>query len=601
MNGDDLRFGVLGPLTVHSGARGAMQLRSPKYRIVLAALLLAPGRTVPVAELAEAVWGTRPPADARRALQLHILRVRAAFAQSRLAPVIVSDPGGYRIDVDPGTVDTGSLARLLGEADAAAHRDDPDAEAAALRGALTLWRGEPLCDVPSDLLHRTYVPALDKQRLSILTRFHDLGLRLGRLDETAESALQYLGRYPLAEPLWRQLVTALHRAGRRADALQAYERARQRFADDLAVAPGPALRQLHASVLADRLVTADRAGPPGVPRQVPNAIAGFVARTAELRQLEALVGGGDRRPVAVTGTGGIGKTALAAYVARRAADTFPDGQLWIDLRGYDARPALPPAQALTILLGSLGVPGTLLPADLDGLTRRYRSVMAGRRALVVLDNARDAAQVRALLPGRSPSLVLVTSRRTLGDMTGGHVLRLGPFDRAAGRALLVERLGAARVERESAAADGIVELCEGLPLALAVAAARALAHPAVPLARLHRQLRYVDAPLDRFAGSDARADVRTVLSWSYLALRPRAAALLRRLGQQPGLIVRECFAADRAALDELVEAHLITERRAGAFGMHPLVHAYAAEQPGGRQHGLGGGERGRAAELAGRR
>ncbi|MFG3685506.1 BTAD domain-containing putative transcriptional regulator [Micromonospora sp. NPDC047740] len=591
MNRGDLSFGLLGPLAVRSATHGQLHIRSPKHRILLAALLLAPGQAVPVANLAEAVWGTRPPANARRALQLHVLRVRALFMEAGLAPVIARDAGGYRIDIDANAVDAWSVTRLVDEADAAARRTDPQNELAALSRALDLWRGEPLCDVPSDLLHGRYVPVLDEQQLRIVERYHDVGLQLGRFDETAESALRHLARYPLAEPLWHQLITALHSSGRRADALQAYHQARQQLAADLGVGPGRALQRLYASVLSGHSATADLAGPPDVPRQLPNAIAGFVGRSPELRQLEALIDRSDRQPAvaALTGMGGIGKTALAAHFARRAADAFPDGQLWIDLRGYDARPALTPTQALTILLRSLGEQSSQMPTDLDGLTERYRSVMADRRALIVLDNARDAGQVRALLPGGSPSLLLITSRHMLSDVVvraRGQALRLEPLDRQEACALLTARLGADRVDGEPEAVNGIVDVCGGLPLALAIVAAHGVACPTAPLADLPGQLQAADADLDRFSSNDVRADVRTVLSWSYQALGPQAAQLFRRLGLHPSPAIREAAAAGlveagpagvRPLLDELVAEHLIAEPQPGSFVMNRLVHAYAVE------------------------
>jgi DNA-binding SARP family transcriptional activator len=499
VSGDGPSFRLLGPLAVRSAAHGPLLIRSPKHRILLAALLLASGSAVPVTDLADAVWGTRPPTNAKRALQLHVLRVRSLLAKGGFGRPLRSVPGGYRIDVDPGTVDVWSIARLVDEADAAARRGDSIGELTTLGRALDLWRGEPLCDVPSDLLHVEHLPGLDEQKLRIVERYHDVNLRLGRFDETAESARRQLERHPLAEPLWHQLITALYRSGRRADALQAYHGARRALTADLAVGPGPALQRLYANVLSDRIKVLDPAGPPGVPRQLPAAIAGFVGRSTELRHLETLVDRSDRGPAvaALTGMGGIGKTALAAHFARRVADAFPDGQLWVDLRGYDAGPALTPTQALTSILRSLGSAGCDVSTSLLGLTERYRSIMSVRRVLVVLDNAQSSDQVRALLPDASPGLALVTSRQTLTDVVpsaSGRALRLKPFERCEARALLAARLGEVRANSEPDAVDAIADMCGGLPLALAVVAARGVTSPTLPLAGLLRHLQMRGRP-----------------------------------------------------------------------------------------------------------
>jgi tetratricopeptide (TPR) repeat protein len=423
------------------------------------------------------------------------------------------------------------------------------------------------------------------------------------------------GRHAGHERLWQQLMTALYRAGRQADALAAYQRARQMLIEEAGLEPSPALATVHQQILAHdpRLlpepapatVAAETAAaetvptaaaPPGRPAQLPRAASTFTGRAGELAQLDGLLAGAAEagRPTtvviaAVAGTAGVGKTALAVRWAHQVADQFPDGQLYVNLRGFDpGAPALAPAEAVRGFLDALGVPAERIPVSLDAQAALYRSTLAGKRILVVLDNARDAEQARPLLPGTPTAMVVVTSRNQLTPLVadGAHPLILATLSSVEAHELLAARLGPARVTAEPAAVGDIVTACARLPLALAIAAARAAIHPDFPLAALAAELTQARDRLDALTAGDPATDVRAVLSWSYQALSPAARRLFRLLGLHPGPDVSAPVAASlagqpppeaRALLTELAQANLLTEHLPGRYGCHDLLRAYAAD------------------------
>ena len=583
----DSAFGVLGP--IEARVRGhAVPIRSPKHRVVLAALLLRAGSPVSNKELAVAVWGSHQPEAPRRAVQVIVTRLRASLSTTR----IVTCPDGYMIDIPAESLDLVRFRRWLDRADEAAERSDLGATAAALSEALSQWRGEPLADVPSELLRRQHVPRLLERRLQALERRMDTELRLGRHLELVDELVAATAEHPLRERFWVQLMTALHRGGRRTEALAAYHDGRRHLVDALGVEPGEEMRELHALLL-----SAPTAGPGSstvfpVPRQLPPEVPGFVGRTRAIAGLDEVLAGGrdDLAPIVViSGTAGVGKTALALNWSRRMADRFPDGQLWVNLRGYDHRPTMKTGQALVGFLRALGVPAMAIPSDLDSQSALFRSLMDGRRALVVVDNADAAEQVRPLLPGGPGAAVIVTTRSQLTGLVatdGAHATILDLFTEDEGRQMLARRLGAGRVSAEPAATEQIVERCARLPLALAVAAARAAQRPTEPLQTLADQLRAARERLDEFAGPDATTDARAVFSWSYRTLSEPAARLFRLLGVHPGPDLTAYAMASLAAIpraeirplvDELTGAHLITERTTGRYALHDLLRAYATE------------------------
>jgi DNA-binding SARP family transcriptional activator/tetratricopeptide (TPR) repeat protein len=569
----------------------------PKRRVLLAALLLSAGRPVPVADLTDAIWADAPPDHPRRTVQMYVTRLRTLLedAEPGAGALVVTSADGYLIDVAVEQVDLLRFERRLADADSAAERSDPDAESAALVGALAEWRGEPLSDVPSELLRREAVPRLRWQRIRAIERRIDLDLRRGRHAEMVDELRTLTAQEPLREPLWAQLMRALDGSGRRSDALAAYQTARHHLADEAGLDPGEELQQLHATILAGR--PPDAKAPVGlpVPRQLPPDVRGFTGRAEQLARLDALLTGGRSAEgvvviSAIAGTAGVGKTALAVHWARQVADRFPDGQLWVNLRGYHPGQAVTPGQALTGFLRALGVPGAKIPIDLDEQTARYRSLMENRRMLVVLDNAHSPEQVRPLLPGAPGCLVLVTSRNRLTSLVAAEaaqplVLDLLPVDEA--RRLLAVRLGAERVAAEPEATDEIINRCARLPLALAIAAAHAARRPDFPLATLAAQLRDEGSRLDMLGSGDAATDARAVFSWSYQVLSPAAGWLFRLLGLCPGPHISVPAIASLAALSlsdarallaELSDAHLVNEYVPGRYGLHDLLRAYAAER-----------------------
>ncbi|MEU4195516.1 BTAD domain-containing putative transcriptional regulator [Kribbella sp. NPDC026611] len=592
MAGQQVDFRVLGALEF--AVDGAtVEIGSPKHRAMLAMLLVHTGRSVPIVELAEAIWGAGGPSDPRRAVQLYVTRLRAVFRDTAPTITIASLPSAYRLDVGADRVDLGRFHHLLDAARKAGKEGDADLESSLLAEALTEWRGAPLADVPSEFLQREVVPLLVEERVQALERYFDIELSSGRAAEVVGELSASAARYPLRERFAAQLMIALFRTGRRADALEVYHDVRQRLADELGVDPGDELQALHATVLAGRPAAddaAERAGSMPVPRQLPPDIAAFAGREDELTQLDRF-----RRETAggvaiVAGMAGVGKTSLVVHWARRVADRFPDGQIWVNLRGYSAEPALRPETVLRRLLHALGVPDQEIPTELDDRAAMYRSLMDGRQALVVLDDARSPDQVRPLIPGSAGTYVVVTSRNQLTGLVaseGAVVVGLDlPSRRDAGR-ILADRVGRQRVAAEPAAADEIVDLCARLPLALAVSAARAVANPTFALSALAAELRRTRGSLDGFWSLDDPTEVRAVFSWSYNALSDGSARLFRLLGLHRGPELGVNAAASlagvaapdaRLLLAELCAANLMVQPAPGRYAFHDLLRVYAVER-----------------------
>ncbi|MGF1425477.1 BTAD domain-containing putative transcriptional regulator [Kitasatospora sp. LaBMicrA B282] len=579
-----------------------MPIAAAKQRILIAVLALAAGGPVTVERLIACLWGDEPPLTARNTLQNYVLRLRRTLQVDAEPVPLVSSVAGYRLDVRADAVDLNRFRSLVRSAAAAG---EPESAAALLEEALELWRGEPLADVPSEVLHREVVPGLVEQRLAALEQRIDLDLDLGRHRELITELAALTTEHRLRERLWAQLMLALFRSGRAAEALDAYRRVRGALAEELGIDPGPELQRLHQAVLTNDptlTITGPTPGPSWqrasaprvVPRQLPPSSAHFVGRATQVRRLDAQWEAAAGAPLmvisAIGGTAGIGKTALALYWAHLHADQFPDGQLYVNLRGFDPTGApLPPMTALRGFLTALGVPAQAMSADPDEQVSLYRSHLAGRRMLVVLDNARDAEQVRPLLPGAPGCLVLVTSRDQLAGLValdGAVPLTLDLLTRDEAHDLLIRRLGRDRVAREQADVDELIEWCVRLPLALNIAA-RATLQVNRPLAGFLDELRDTHRRLDALSTGEAAADVRVVFSWSYRTLTPESARVFRLLGMYPGPDISLSAAAGlaghdpdttRHALDELSRAHLITEHSPGRYSLHDLLRAYAAEQ-----------------------
>ena len=561
---------------------------------------------------------------------------------------LVWTDAGYLLTVPAGAVDLSVFQHELGRARAARAAGDLREAAAALHAALRLWRG-PVCDGLSSPLLDAQRDRLAETRISVIEERADLDLALGQHADLIAELRDLLAEHPLRERLHGLLMLALYRAGRQADALSAYLGARRLLHEDLGVEPGEPLQRLHQQILAaDPKLAPDprlaaTAGPVaredaaprggGVPRdgaredagaregaghpdvaardggaredpgtrpgrplpaQLPHRIPDFTGRDAELGRLDALVSrddhGADVVITVITGTAGVGKTALAVHWAHRISGHYPDGQLYVNLRGFDPTgTAVAPAEAIRGFLDAFGTTPQQIPLSLQAQAALYRSLLAGRRVLILLDNAAEEDQIRPLLPGSPGCLVIVTSRNELRGLivtAGAHPVDLDLMSAAEARQLLSRRVGESRVLAEPSAADDLITLCARLPLALMLVAARAAAHPGFRLTALATELREAGGSLDAFSGQDQATNVRAVFAWSYLRLSTPARRLFRLLGLHygpdigtPAVVSLAGMPRDqiRPALAELARAHLVTERIPGRFAFHDLLRAYAAE------------------------
>jgi len=572
-----------------------------RRKAVLATLALRHGDLVSTCQLIDAVWAEAAPATSRNTLQSHISYLRTVLGDKT---AIRARPPGYVLDLRDGTdvLRVSQLIRLATQADAPAER------ARHLATALSLWRGQPLADVEGIAWLDGQAERLTMLRVDVARALSDARLAAGEHRELIASLEPLAAERPLDEQIQAQLMLALYRSGRQADALAAYQRTRRALADQLGVDPSQSLRDLEVAILRQdpaldvtaELARASRgAAAVPVPAQLPPGPP-FAGRRDELASLDALLpastqapeGGSDGAAISVlSGTAGVGKTALAVHWARRVSARFPDGQLFASLRGFDpAGAALEPGDALRGFLEAFGIPGARIPADLAGQAGLYRSVLAGKRVLVVLDNARDEEQVRPLLPASPGCVAVVTSRNQLVGLVateGASPLTLDLLSPDDARELLTGRLGPNRVTSEPAAVSDIIDGCARLPLALTVAAARAVTAPHLPLGAIASELRGASRALDSFYVGDTASDVRAVFSWSYRALTGPAARLFRLLGLHPGPDVSLAVAASLGALQadqarevlaELTRSHLLAEHEPGRYAFHDLLRAYAAEQ-----------------------
>lgn len=601
-------FAVLGPLEVRHAGRTVTPTR-PTVRRLLGILLLTPGVAVPAHRLIERVWASDSGSPSM--LHINISRLRGWLDQhtDRAARVIHSD-AGYRIEVAAERVD---VARFRAAIQASAGEPDPTASLPMLCDALRLWRGPVLGDDIELVRQDPTVRELERDRVRTACQLADLATRAG----TPEVALPFLDdladALPYDEPLQAKLLSLLARSGRRVEALRRYERIRVRLADELGVDPSPALRQVHLDLLTESAPehpaeagpagadqVPDAAGPdpdrnPTVHReicQLPPDIADFTGRSDWVAVLRTALGPGVRTALAVaaiSGRGGVGKTTLAVHVAHLLRPAYPDGQFYVDLAGGQGQPVAP-AAVLARFLRALGVPDERMPEGLDERVELYRSLLAFRRALVVLDNARDEAQIEPLLPGGPTCAVLVTSRRRMAGLPGAHLVDLTELPADQALALLRRIVGPDRVDAEAAAAHEIVRLCGFLPLAVRVVGARLVARPHWRLGTMAQRLAEARTRLDEL--SYAQHDVRVSLTLSYRDLDPDARRLFRRLGllDVPDLtavvgaaLLDAPVQRARELLDQLADRHLVDAvAPAGGdqprYRMHDLVRLYAREQ-----------------------
>ncbi|MGC4896796.1 BTAD domain-containing putative transcriptional regulator [Micromonospora sp. DT31] len=591
-------FRLLGPTGLHV-AGGAVDLGSRKQRFVLAVLLAEGGRTVTVGDLAERAWADEAPSDARNAVYTYVSRLRRVLERATAAEadpaLVVRRPGGYAIEVDPGRVDVHRF-RWLVAAGLRYPSGDP-ARAALLREALELWRGTPLVDLPGEWATRMR-SAWCQLHLEATVAWANAELTLGGAAPVIGPLTEMAAQHPFDEPLLAALMRALHATGRRGEALDSYTRTRRRLLDELGAEPGGELQSVHLSILRERAGATSAAGgahPPAPatrPAQVPPAVAAFTGRAGSLDQLDGVQPVGEAvasTVVAIVGTAGVGKTALAVQWAHRASHRFPDGQLHVDLQGYATRRPTRPIVALGELLRSLGVHSAQVPAELSEATALYRSVLAGRRVLVLLDNARSAAQVRPLLPGSADCLVLVTSRDRLGGLVardGAHHVALDVLTADEAQLLLQRLLGRERIRAEAAAAADLAAACGYLPLAMRVAAANLTCRPHLSITNQVAELRAGNRLAALAHRGDQESTVRRAFDLSYLSVSDKAQHLFRMLGDAPGADFAATVAASLTnttveevapLLDELAAAHLINEYVPDRYTFHELLRQYARE------------------------
>ncbi|MER6958721.1 BTAD domain-containing putative transcriptional regulator [Streptomyces sp. NPDC000618] len=591
-----LRFAVLGSVRAWRGT-DEIDIGPPQQRTVLAVLLLAEGSQVLTSELVDAVWGTRAPASAPGILRTYIHWLRKALEPaSDTAPSVIRSTGnGYQLLVPSVELDLSAFRELLAQAEQARLSADALGAAKYLRDALGLWRGTALAGLRGEYA-QTQRQRLSELRLSAQVSCIRAELGLGAHAKAAADLTGLVAEHPLDERFRELMMLALYRSGRQAAALETYREVQILLADELGVDPGPALQEMYQRVLrADARLLAPQ-GPAEsstpaavVPAQLPAGLEAFVGREAELSEVTRLLPRTTVLVKAIAGMAGVGKTAFAVHWARQVADQFPDGQLYLNLRGFDpGGPPVTPEHALRTLLESLGADPRGLPQETDALAARFRTLLAGRRMLLLLDNARDAAQVRPLLPGGA-CLVIVTSRNSLAGLVavnGAHPIALGVLSVPEARALLERRLGTERVAAEPDAVEEIIARCARLPLALAVTSARAATMSELSLEAIAAELRSSAGGLDSFYDGDTSADVRAVFSWSYHALSADGAHLFRLLALHPGPDIAVPAAASligctlahaRRLLSELVQAHMVRQPSPGRYACHDLLRAYATE------------------------
>lgn len=575
-----MQIRLLGPLEVYGADGRAVPVTSAKQRVLLAALALQAGRMVAVDDLVDCLWDRNPPSTARDTVRSHVMRLRKVLPDPA---VLVTRAPGYLLAVDPSAVDVNRASAFQAPA-----VPDPRC-AAALREVLGLWHGPPLADIDSTVLRARHVRALEDLWTRLTEARIDAELAEGAHTDLVGELRTLVASHPLNERFHAQLMLALDATGQRAEALRVYRGAHRILVDELGIEPCDELRRIH-----QRLLKSDGSRDTDVPRRpvpalLPLDVSGFVGRERELARLDTvLASAGSRATVTavLSGTAGIGKTTLAVHWSHRARDRFPDGQLYVNLRGFDhSRPRVEPAEAARIFLETLGVEPKRIPTSLEAQVSLYRSLLAGRSMLIVLDNASDPEQVRPLLPGSPGCVVLVTSRNSMPGLIAGEGAYAVPLDLMSeeeARALLDHRIGHTRIGAEQNAVQEIIKRTARLPLALAVVAARAATHPGFPLAALAHELRELDA----FDVGDPATRLRTVLNSSYRALTPAAARLFRLLGAVTGPDISARATASlagvpigeaRRALTELSDANLVTEHLPGRYTFHDLLRIYARE------------------------
>ncbi|PWK69386.1 DNA-binding SARP family transcriptional activator [Streptomyces sp. CG 926] len=597
-------FRVLGPLLVQTDD-GPLRINGRRQVTVLAMLVLYADRIVSVDTLVDAVWPESPPATARNQIAICVATLRKTFKQAGVTDLLITSPPGYLLAKGEHRIDVQEFLERAEQGRDAARHGRTEQACAQLEEALSIWRGSAL-DEPSGSRLEAETTRLEQMRLALMEERAGLMLQLGRHRALTGELAELVARHPLREQCREHLMLALYRSGQRAEALEVFLDGRRLLTEQLGIEPGPGLRQLHELILRDspELTRPPATAAPApaalstIPAQLPADVMAFTGRQREMTSLDRLL----KEPynphtpalATIVGVGGVGKTALAVHWASQVADQFPDGQLFADLRGYDEEHApVSPAAVLDRFLRALGIGAPQIPADPDERASLFRSLLSTRKTLIVLDNVRSFDQLRPLLPGGGRSVVLATSRESLGDLTGDYTaltLRLRMLEPTEATALLIKLAGADRFGSDPVAVEQLGALCDRLPLALRIAGARLAAKPGLSVRSLVARLRDHRSRLDVL--SPGEGGVRAGFRLTYRDLPPEAARMYRRLG----LLRTADFAAWAGAavldtdvwhaeelIDHLVDAQLLEVAdaepgRAARYRFQDLLRLFARER-----------------------
>ncbi|HEV2451517.1 MAG TPA: BTAD domain-containing putative transcriptional regulator [Streptosporangiaceae bacterium] len=627
-----VRFRILGPLEFRTGQEWA-GIGASKWRSLLAVLLINAGHVVTTDRLIMELWGDEPPAGATNLVSIYALRVRRLIGDKE-GQTLRTRPPGYHLVLERDDLDATRFEALVTDGRRALAAEQPERAAELLAEALDLWRDGALVDVPQSPLVAAEAARLEESRLNAIELRIEADIGCGRHAQVIPELSRLIADHPLQEGLRRLLMLALVGAGRRAEALTAYEQARKLIRDELGVAPGEPLQRLYQQILAADSprrparagssprtaalapapgggqapppapgpgTTASAAGafaPGPPPTQLPADITDFTGRERDLDRLCDLppAEAGEDSPGAVlvslvTGAGGLGKTTLAVHAAHRMRVRFPDGQLYINLRGASPQP-LAPGEVLARFLRDLGVPGNQIPVGEDERAALYRTRLTGRRVLILLDDAADAAQVRPLLPGSASCVVLVTARRWLPDLGASRLIDLDVLDDEDARTLFTSIVGAGRADSDQAATKEVLAACAGLPLAIRIAGARLAARTSWSVRTLASRLASQQRRLDELKAGDLA--IRATFEVSFASLPPQVAdgvigavRAFRLLGLWQGPMIGLPAAAALSgqpdehvagALEQLVDVHLLESPAPEIYRLHDLLRVYAAER-----------------------